>query len=169
MTSSKPVDTLTCHTTMHGNAINFLYNPGYVTLLCLEVVPVVFGRVKYMYTTFTFQMWNVTGCQNGRTSLLTQQIAKPVMWLYIHVIQGLHLKTMTSRKSPPVVYWDNGIPPFMNAHLLLLVRTLLYRLMQTSKRTLPPSWSPLGFWQWFILPILPYRELWQQQFCLIPF
>ncbi len=33
------------HTTMHRNSINFLYNPGHVTLLCLEVVPVLYARV----------------------------------------------------------------------------------------------------------------------------
>ncbi len=45
MTSGKRVDTLICHTTMRKNAINFLYNPGHVTLWCLEVVPVVYARV----------------------------------------------------------------------------------------------------------------------------
>ncbi len=30
--SGKQVDTLICYTTMHRNAINFLYNPGHVTL-----------------------------------------------------------------------------------------------------------------------------------------
>ncbi len=35
VTSSKGVDTLICHTTMRRNSINFLYNPGHVTLWCL--------------------------------------------------------------------------------------------------------------------------------------
>ncbi len=30
---------------MHGNAINFLYNPGHLTHWCLEVVPVVYAWV----------------------------------------------------------------------------------------------------------------------------
>ncbi len=37
VTSSKQVDTLMCHTSMHRNPINFLYNPGHVTLWCVEV------------------------------------------------------------------------------------------------------------------------------------
>ncbi len=45
MTSRKRVDTLICHTTIGRNSINFLYNPGHVTLCCLEVVPVVYARV----------------------------------------------------------------------------------------------------------------------------
>ncbi len=32
VTSSKQADTLICHTTMRRNPINFLYNPGHVTL-----------------------------------------------------------------------------------------------------------------------------------------
>ncbi len=40
VTSSTRPDTLICHTTMHGNSINFLYNPHHVTLWCLKVVPV---------------------------------------------------------------------------------------------------------------------------------
>ncbi len=32
VTFSKRVDTLICHTTMRRNSINFLYNPGHVTL-----------------------------------------------------------------------------------------------------------------------------------------
>ncbi len=39
------VDSLMCHTTMRSNSIYFLYNPGHVTLGCLEVVPVVYARV----------------------------------------------------------------------------------------------------------------------------
>ncbi len=45
MTSSKWADTLICHTTMRRNAINFLHNPGHMTLWCLEVVLVVYARV----------------------------------------------------------------------------------------------------------------------------
>ncbi len=37
VTSSKREDTLICHTTMRGNPINFLYNPGHVTLWCVKV------------------------------------------------------------------------------------------------------------------------------------
>ncbi len=44
VTSSKQADTLICHTTMHRNSINFLYNPGHVSLWCLEVVPVANAR-----------------------------------------------------------------------------------------------------------------------------
>ncbi len=47
--SSKWVDTLICHTTMHRNAINFLYNPCHITLWCLEVVPLVYARVDLTY------------------------------------------------------------------------------------------------------------------------
>ncbi len=43
MTSSKWVDTLVFHTTMHRNDINVLYNPVHVTLWCFEVVPVVYA------------------------------------------------------------------------------------------------------------------------------
>ncbi len=38
VTSSKRAETLICHTTIHS--INFLYNPGHVTLWFLEVGPV---------------------------------------------------------------------------------------------------------------------------------
>ncbi len=31
--------TLICHITMHWNLINFFYNPGHVTLWCVEVGP----------------------------------------------------------------------------------------------------------------------------------
>ncbi len=48
MTSSKQVDTLICHTTMHRNYINFLYNPGQVAL-CFEVVLMVYARVKGLH------------------------------------------------------------------------------------------------------------------------
>ncbi len=44
MTSSKQADTLLCHTTMNMNSISFLYNPGHMTLWCLEVVPVANAR-----------------------------------------------------------------------------------------------------------------------------
>ncbi len=44
MTSSKQVDTLICHTTMCKNLINFLYNPGHVTLWCVEVGPMANAR-----------------------------------------------------------------------------------------------------------------------------
>ncbi len=44
MTFSKGADTLICHTTMHRNSINFLYNPGHIALWCLEVVPVANAR-----------------------------------------------------------------------------------------------------------------------------
>ncbi len=44
----KRVNTLICHTTMHRNSINVLYNPVHVNLCCLEVVPVVYARV-YKY------------------------------------------------------------------------------------------------------------------------
>ncbi len=50
LTSSKQVDTLICHTTMRRNSINFLYNAGYMTLWCLEVVPVVYTRVFYVHS-----------------------------------------------------------------------------------------------------------------------
>ncbi len=47
LTSSKQVESLICrHTTMRGNAINFLYKPDHVTLWCLGVVSVVYARVK---------------------------------------------------------------------------------------------------------------------------
>ncbi len=36
MTSSKRVNTLIGHTTLLRNYINILYNPGHVTLSCLE-------------------------------------------------------------------------------------------------------------------------------------
>ncbi len=45
VTSNKQVDTLICYSTMHRNAINFLYNPGHMTFWCLEVVQVVYARV----------------------------------------------------------------------------------------------------------------------------
>ncbi len=51
--SSKRVDTLICHTTMHRNSINFLYNLGHVTFRCLEVVPVVYARVPKYSTPLT--------------------------------------------------------------------------------------------------------------------
>ncbi len=38
--------TLICHTIMPTNTINFLYNPGHVTLWCLEVVLVVYARAS---------------------------------------------------------------------------------------------------------------------------
>ncbi len=44
VTSSKRVDTLICHTTMRRNPINFLYNPGHVTLWSVEVGPVANAR-----------------------------------------------------------------------------------------------------------------------------
>ncbi len=44
MTSSKRVDTLICHTTMHCHSINFLYNPGHLILCCLEIVPMANAR-----------------------------------------------------------------------------------------------------------------------------
>ncbi len=45
MTSSKLADTLICHTTMCRNPINFIiYNPGHVTLWCVEVVLVANAR-----------------------------------------------------------------------------------------------------------------------------
>ncbi len=44
MTSSKRADILICHTTMRRNPINFLYNPGYVTLWDVEVGPVANAR-----------------------------------------------------------------------------------------------------------------------------
>ncbi len=47
MISSKWVDTLICHTTMCRNSINILYNPGHVTLWCLEVVPLEYSRIVY--------------------------------------------------------------------------------------------------------------------------
>ncbi len=37
VTSSKWADTLICHTTRRRNHINFLYNPGHVTVWCVEV------------------------------------------------------------------------------------------------------------------------------------
>ncbi len=37
MTSSKWAHTLICHTTMRRNPNNFPYNPGHVTLWCVEV------------------------------------------------------------------------------------------------------------------------------------
>ncbi len=40
VTSSKRANIQICHTTIRRNSINFLYNPGHVTLWCLEVVPV---------------------------------------------------------------------------------------------------------------------------------
>ncbi len=46
VTSSKWVDTLICHTTMHRNSINFPYNPGHMTFWCLEVVLVVYAKVQ---------------------------------------------------------------------------------------------------------------------------
>ncbi len=51
VTSSKQVHIHICHTTMCRNFINFLYNPGHVTLWCLEVVLVVYARV---YTILIF-------------------------------------------------------------------------------------------------------------------
>ncbi len=46
MTSSKRADTLICHTTMHMNPINFLYNLGHVTLWCVEEGPVVANAME---------------------------------------------------------------------------------------------------------------------------
>ncbi len=40
VTSSKWADTLICHTTMCRNPVSFLYNPGDMTLWCVEVSPV---------------------------------------------------------------------------------------------------------------------------------
>ncbi len=37
VTSSMQADTLICHATMRRNSINFLYNPGHVTLWCVKV------------------------------------------------------------------------------------------------------------------------------------
>ncbi len=37
VTSSKRADALICHTTMCRNHINFLYNPGHVTIWCVKV------------------------------------------------------------------------------------------------------------------------------------
>ncbi len=47
MTPSKRVDTLICHTTMRRHSINFLYNPGHMTIWCLEVVLVVYAGVSF--------------------------------------------------------------------------------------------------------------------------
>ncbi len=54
MTSSKQVDTPICHTIMCRDPINFLYNPGHMTLWCLEVVPVVYARVWCGFTLMSF-------------------------------------------------------------------------------------------------------------------
>ncbi len=50
--SGKQVETLIWHTTMCRNSINFLYNPGHVTLWYLEVVSVIYARVIQWYTGF---------------------------------------------------------------------------------------------------------------------
>ncbi len=44
LTSSQRADTLICHTTMHRNPINFLYNPCHVTLWCVKVGTVANAR-----------------------------------------------------------------------------------------------------------------------------
>ncbi len=49
VTSSKWVDTLIYHTTMCRNSTNLLYNPGHMTIWCLEVVLVVYARVVIFY------------------------------------------------------------------------------------------------------------------------
>ncbi len=44
VTSSKQVDTIICHTTMHWNTNNVLYNRGHVILYCVEVSQVANAR-----------------------------------------------------------------------------------------------------------------------------
>ncbi len=44
VTSSKQADTLICHTTLRMNPVNFLYNPGHMTLWCVEVGSVANAR-----------------------------------------------------------------------------------------------------------------------------
>ncbi len=67
MTSSKPMDTLICQATMRRNVINFLYNPGHVTLWCLEVVPVVYAWM-------------------GQFVVYPSLVVKPILQLHIQVL-----------------------------------------------------------------------------------
>ncbi len=79
VTSSKQADTLICHTTMCRISINFIHNPGHVTLWCLEVVPVANARAgltqehnwaRVMDEKFYFSSSNYLG-QNCRCKIFS--------------------------------------------------------------------------------------------------
>ncbi len=67
---------LICHTTMCRNSNNFLYNPGHVTLWCLEVVLVVYAS---MWFTVLFQV------RPARTTLF---LTGPVWWILHQLLHG---------------------------------------------------------------------------------
>ncbi len=80
--------TLVCHTTMHRNPINFLYNPGYMTLWCVEVGPVANAREgstqehDWARVWFTPPMWRFkTRLAGGYTIRLLNQMLSQFLFL----------------------------------------------------------------------------------------
>ncbi len=89
MTSSKRVYTLICHTTIgttiRRNNINFLCNPGHVTLWCMEVVPVVYARVglcKVIH--FACLIWSISKLKQPSS-----------LWAVVRSVSGVHAISMT--------------------------------------------------------------------------
>ncbi len=102
---------------IHRNAINFLYNPGHMTLWCLEVVQVIYARVHF------------TNKSCGMPLIYTHAWDKCIMLL----LKSVGIMPHSHKETKPKV-----IDSSLVAILYLNLRTGLERF-QVEKTTCNPS------------------------------
>ncbi len=121
------------------NAINFLYNPGHVTLWCLEVVPVVYARVlrsfKSCLKAFILTMFTVspsTPYITGHTSLSLHLDTLTESTLIKQIVTANFRTTYTSSKLK--------LPSLFDAWLFWTFHTKSHNMKALV--ILSHSWSP---------------------------